>query len=259
MQRSTVRRILVLAFLLTSTAAFAFDDDCEATAARALRVPASGITHVVVIGKAGSLRVTGRDGAAEIRADGTACASRSSVIDDIRLVGTRVGSEYRIEAITPEDLWWGSASLSFEVTLPAGMAVDVRDGSGDLAIVHTGQLHVVDGSGDLEIRDVRGNVDVRDGSGDTSIRNVSGNVSITDGSGDLTIEHVGGSVTIPADGSGGAEIRDVRHDVMVEAKGSGSLEVDGVGGDLTVQRKGGGSLDYAHVSGRVNVPERWRH
>ena len=170
--------------------------------------PASGITKVVIIGRAGSLDVNGQSGVTEIRATG------KSESHDAKLVATRSGSQLTIEAVTPDD-----RALDFDVTLPAGVAVKIDDGSGELNVKNVGQLDVTDGSGSLSIDGVTGNVRISDGSGSIDVKNVSGSVTITD------------------DGSGSVNVTDVR-------------------GDFTVLKKGSGHVDYARIGGRVSVPRR---
>jgi hypothetical protein len=252
-------RISVMVLLMgvaANASATWLGDDCQHKTPRKLSVPASGITHVVVVGRAGSLRVTGRDGATEVGATGTACASSSALLDQVQLTQSRSGSELRIEAVTPDDLMFEAASLDFEVTLPANVAVSLRDGSGDTTIDNVGTLDVHDGSGDLTISNVHGELSVEDGSGELRIQNVVGDVRITDGSGSIEVRHVGGSVTIPHDGSGSVNIREVKRDVHIESKGSGSVTVADVGGNLTVDHKGSGGISYERVAGRVDVPNR---
>ena len=170
--------------------------------------PASGITKVVIIGRAGSLDVNGRSGATEIRATG------KPESPDAKLVATRSGSQLTIEAVTPDD-----KALDFEVVVPAGVAVKINDGSGELNVKNVGELDVTDGSGSIDIDGVTGNVRVSDGSGSIDVKNLSGSVTITD------------------DGSGSVNVTDVR-------------------GDFTVLKKGSGHVEHARIGGRVSLPQK---
>ena len=248
------------ATLLLATNASAGLWDCSNKEPRNASVAAGGISRVVVIARAGSLKVTG-GGGGDVRATGTACSDDADLLKDMKLVATRRGSEVRVEAIIPEPTisFWGSknATLDFEVTLPAGVAVDVQDSSGEAEIDNVGPLTVDDSSGELRIRGVRGNLSVEDSSGGIEIRDVTGNVRVEDGSGEIDIEQVGGDVVIAEDGSGAIDIRNVRHNVNVEDDGSGGLSVSDVGGDFTVGRKGSGGVSYDRVAGKVSVPRRY--
>src|SRR5215208_6216582 len=64
--------------LLTAGSAFAgglFDDDCKYTSGRNMTTSAAGVTKVVIHAEAGSLKVDGKPGAAQIATTGTACTS----------------------------------------------------------------------------------------------------------------------------------------------------------------------------------------
>jgi hypothetical protein len=259
-------RALILtlsAFIATTAHAGWFFDDCQAQAARTAVQPAAGVTRVVIIARAGFLHVEGHPGATEIRASGQACAASESQLSGIVLSGTRSGNEVRIEAVIPHEndsFFSSSPKLDFTVTLPAGIAVDIADTSGEMTISNVGNAKINDTSGGIDVRHVTGNLTVRDTSGGIDIEDVTGDVLIpSDTSGSIDIHGVGGSVTIDEDGSGSVEIRHVKRNVLIGTKGSGSVSVADVGGDFTVREKGSGSIDYERVSGRISVPDRHRH
>ena len=231
-----INALLALPLAFAGSAALA---DCDHSAARRLTANASGATRVVVVGKAGTLRVTGRQ-QADVTASGTACTSDRDLLGEMNIVARRDGSDVIVEAVIPERVGlfgWFEARLDLEVNVPANLPVVVRDGSGSLEIENVGALDVTDGSGEVEIRGVRGDVEVTDGSGQVTIRNVSGNVEIRDGSGSIEIDDVGGSVLVRADGSGSIDVSDVK-------------------GDFTVDRDGSGGVDYQRVAGKIRIPTR---
>lgn len=237
-----LRSLLAASLLVIPTASYADLFDCTHKATRKISAPGAGVTRVVIRARAGSLRVTGRSGVTDVLATGMACASDKDDLQGIQLKSERHGSELLIEAVIPEKSSFfgtGQARLDLEVVLPAGAAVSVEDGSGSAEINDVGSLTVVDGSGSLKIRGVRGDAKVKDGSGSIEISGVSGNVEIRDGSGSMDIEDIGGSVLIDADGSGGVSVNNVR-------------------GDFEVRRKGSGGVDYERIGGRISVPERHR-
>jgi hypothetical protein len=233
-----MRTTIFLAVSLAATPLLASWGDCTNTAPRSAALSAAGATRITIVGRAGSLKVAGRNGANEVRATGTACASSRGDLADIQLRATRSGSEIRIEAEVPDisGSWWGERRLDFEVSLPANVKVEVVDGSGELTIENTGPLDVEDGSGELTIRHVNGNLSVHDGSGAMTIEDVTGNVRIHDGSGSIDVHRVSGSVTLN--------------------DGSGSVDVVDVGGDFTVESKGSGHVSYERIRGKVDVPRR---
>lgn len=254
-----MRMITSAALLLAaSTASAGFFSDCDYTAARSVSAPAAGATRIVIIGRAGGLRVTGVRGIAEVRASGTACTSERDRLSNITLTATRVGSEVRIEAHVPDlsgFFWTGRSALDFEVTVPDSVPLRVEDSSGDLKIENVAAADVEDGSGALHVRNVAGDLSIRDSSGEITVDHVGGNVTIHDGSGSIEVDDAG-SVNIPEDGSGSVEIRHVKHNVTIGDKGSGMVSVSDVGGDFVVHDKGSGRIEYARVAGRVDVPRK---
>ncbi len=253
-------RVLALPLVLITVSAHAGLFECNVTAPRRASVPLTGVAHITVIGRAGSLKVTGRSGAREATATGTACADSKDALNQIQFSVRQSGADVRIEAVIPENsswMGWNSGSLDMEVVVPDAMAIDIEDGSGDSIVENVGPLKMVDGSGDLTIHGVHGNADVRDGSGELTITDVAGDLRVNDGSGEMEIDRVTGSVTID-DGSGAIIVRNVQKNVTIESDGSGSVDVTDVRGDFTVENKGSGSVDYTRVGGKISVPRRNR-
>src|SRR3954469_5851546 len=101
--RTTVSAAFAFAALATSAGAGIFSD-CDKTAPRSVASPAAGVTKIVIVGAAGTLKVEGQSNVAEVRASGTACASSDSLLRDVTLRASRSGSELRIEAEVPDNL-----------------------------------------------------------------------------------------------------------------------------------------------------------
>lgn len=291
---------LVSAAVLCASVAVA-DDDCAFSAERTAEYSVDGIERVDIRAGAGELRVEGESGLRSVHAVGRACARRESQLADVQIRLERKGNTLILETLPKDDegfnprRWFGSApKLDLTVRLPAGLAVDIEDSSGKAYVANVGTAQIKDGSGDLEIENVRGALKLSDGSGEVTIRGVQGSLRIENGSGDLSvtkvvgdvivvndgsggiritdvqgnvtigndasgeiqIEDVSGSVRIEEDGSGGIEIRRVQHDVIIDRDGSGSILVADVQGDLTVGNAGSGAVDYTNVRGRVRVPNQ---
>lgn len=203
-----------------TTALFALALLLSSTATRNTTTPASGVTRVTIIARAGSLTVNGHGGMSDIKATGRIEAPTDALLAKTKLVATRSGSEVTIEAQVPEEtVLMSSTTMELEVNLPAGVAVVIKDSSGSITTKDTGPLDVTDGSGSIDI----------DG--------VTGNVRISDDSGSIEVEKVTGSVVITDDGSGEVNVSDVR-------------------GDFTVMHKGSGHIEYARISGKVSVPKK---
>lgn len=237
----------------TPTRARAYDEP------RSARVNARGASRIVIVGRAGWLRVEGKEGMSEVIAEGTARAPRTDLLQDIKLTGTRDGDVVRIVVDMPkvehrdwDSNWDSGPALDLTVTVPNNIPVEIEDSSGELRVIGTAALDVDDNSGSVEIRDVGGALRVRDGSGELEIQNVRGDVTIDDGSGEIDVRDVTGSVTL-RDGSGSITARTVGGSVHVERDGSGGIRVVDVGGDLTVERSRKRGLSYSGVKGRIRV------
>jgi hypothetical protein len=213
----------VLPLLLVAGTANADLFECDHKAPHRLTANVEGASRIVVIGRAGSLKVRGA-GQSNVTASGTACSNDRDFLSGMRLEARREGSDVVVEAIIPEKttvFGLHQASIDFEVVVPQNLAVSVKDGSGSIEITGVASLEVRDGSGSIEISDVRGDVDV------------------TDGSGSVSAERIGGTFRVLADGSGSIDVTDVR-------------------GDFIVERDGSGGIDYSRVGGQVRIPERKR-
>ena len=189
-------RLLALPLLSIAVSAHAGLFDCNNTAPRHAGAPLSGVSHITVIGRAGSLKVTGRPGVNEVTATGTACADDKETLNQIQFGVKQNGTDLRIEAVIPDHSSWinwnGGGSLDMEVVVPEAMSISIEDGSGDAEVENVGPLKMVDGSGELTIRKVHGNADVHDGSGALTISDVAGDLRVNDGSGEMEIDGVSG-------------------------------------------------------------------
>jgi DUF4097 and DUF4098 domain-containing protein YvlB len=237
----------------------AADDDH--TAPRNATVDASGARLVRISARAGFLKVNGREGLSQARVRGTARASREGWLDEIQLRAERRGDVVEIDVEIEDRNYVGVGNfyraLDLDIEIPAGIAVEIDDSSGDLEVRGTGALDVRDSSGEIEIVDA-GAVRVRDSSGDISIERAKGTVTVEDSSGDIEIRNVAGSVEIEEDSSGDIVAADVTGSVRVGRDSSGSIRVADVGGSFSVERDGSGSISHRNVRGEVQLPRRKR-
>lgn len=250
--------VLLLSSLLLPTAACAqLGSGSKHTAPRSAVVDARGASALRVHARAGSLRIVGRPGLSEVRVTGTARANKEKYLEGIRLVADRRGGEVKVAVEWPEvTVFFGSVNRALDLVLevPAELALDVKDSSGDLEVRGVAALRLDDSSGDVEVEDVRGDVRVDDSSGDVSLLRVGGDIWLSDRSGDLRVAEVGGGVVVDRDGSGEIDVRNVRGSVAVREDGSGAIRVSDVGGDFLVDDDGSGGVRATRVAGRVRIP-----
>lgn len=270
-------RRLALLFALAPALAAA-TDPCKFEAHRDFDVDAAGLKTIAFRIGSSDLVVEGVPGLAKVEVRGRACASEQAWLADLRVDQQRGGD--RLEIAPRQDRgqhwsWFESsyAYVDLEVRVPAGLAVDLRSGSGDAKVRNVAALDYDGSSGDLTIDAVAGavalslssgDVDGRDigsvevravSSGDLGLRDIRGDVRIDRvGSGDVTFDNVGGSVTVGRVGSGDVRVAHVQRNVSVDSVGSGDVTATDVGGDFTVRSKGSGDVHHRGVRGKVDVP-----
>lgn len=233
---------------------------CDYTVDRELTLSAAGVSLVDVQAGSGELHIEGEDGLAEIVVVGRVCASDQTLLDELTVSGESVDGTAFIRTHYPGTQGWSgrrTARIDLIVLVPAGMAVEVEDSSGDLEVRRTGDLRIDDSSGGITVSDVRGALEIDDSSGGLDVDGVAGDVYIEDGSGGLDIRSVTGSIVL-RDGSGGIDIEDVTGSVVIEEDGSGGIDVRNVGQDFEVRRDGSGGIRHSGVQGTVDVPEKRR-
>jgi DUF4097 and DUF4098 domain-containing protein YvlB len=221
-----------------------------------LRESATGLDLIDVRARAGSLMVEGVEGLTEIRVDATLCASSTERMEGLDVTLNRSGSGVVLETVFPDrNRSWrnGYARIDVVVTVPMGLDARVVDGSGEATITGVGALAVEDGSGQLSIRSIGGDLSVEDGSGEVDVVDVVGSVRLEDGSGEIFMSGIEGNVTLH-DGSGGVRIEDVEGDVEVLGKGSGTIDVSDVRGGLRVEGTRRERVRYEGVRGAVDLP-----
>lgn len=225
-----------------------------------LSLDLGGSELLSVAAAAGDLTITGGGAAAEARVRGKLCVSEQEWLDEAEL-HTEGGRKASIAVSLPHTGGWGFvpdryAYLDLDIEVPAGLALDIRDSSGDVEVRGTGPVTLHDSSGDIELEDVDGGAVLKDSSGDIELRRIVGDVTVRqDSSGDIYGKDIEGSVLIEHDSSGDIRFEDVRDDFVVERDSSGDIVADTVGGDFRVLNDGSGEVHFSNVSGATEVPE----
>ena len=250
---------IAMLIALVSADALAWRCEYERTLDESLDVRRSDVLDVAAA--AGDLDITGVSRSNEVSIRGRICVSDEDWLDKVR-VGIREGDVAKIYVESPDsdNGWslWGNryAYVDLVLEMPADLALQLRDSSGDIEIESVDDVEVTDSSGDLEIRDARGNVEIKDSSGDITVRDLGGDLTIiSDSSGNIRGNDIEGSVLVLADSSGHIGFSEVGRDVVVEKDSSGDITVASVGGDFSVLRDGSGQIHSRDVKGEVNIPE----
>jgi hypothetical protein len=248
----------VCSAVLLPTAARA-DNECRYRADRAAEASTDGIKQVVVQAGAGSLEIQGEPGRQRMQARGEACASDKDQLEHLQILVRRDGDTLVVSSLTsdttldPRSWFGGHARIDVSIKVPAGIALNVEDASGETRIANVGALKLTDGSGSLRIEDINGSLELDDGSGEITIARVQGPLSIKDGSGEIDIRQITGEVTILNDGSGEIRIERVSGSVNIENDGSGAIHVSRVTRDVTVDRDGSGEIVVQDIEGKLSV------
>jgi DUF4097 and DUF4098 domain-containing protein YvlB len=234
--------------------------DCNYEKDIDLTLDLAGSELLSVAAAAGDLAITGQAGATEARVRGKVCLSEEEWLDAVE-VHIEGGQNASIAVSLPETgaqwVFFGShyAYVDLDITVPAGLALDIRDSSGDVTVRGTGPVTLQDSSGDIELEDVNGGTVLKDSSGDIELRRIAGDVTVRqDSSGDIFGRDIQGSVLVEHDSSGEIRFEQVSGDYVVEHDSSGDIVAETVGGDFRVLRDGSGDVRHAGVAGEVEVP-----
>jgi hypothetical protein len=238
-------------------------NQCEHSADRSATLDASSARLLELEAGSGSLKIEGKPGLNRVIIRGKACASSADLLEDIGLETSREGSSVVVRAnVRDRDDWsqhnWRNnayARLDVVVEVPAGMAAEIEDGSGEIDLSNLGAVRIKDGSGSIVANDLA-SARIEDGSGEIRLVDIRGAVDIEDGSGEIELANIDGLVEIE-DGSGEITVRASKNSVRI-SDSSGSISVRDIAGDFIVDHDGSGGIDYDNVRGRVDIPRRRR-
>jgi len=232
-----MRSLIVMAMFASSLTYAAWNGYTET---RDMELATSGIDILEIDAGAGSILVNGDANTSVITVkeiirvpDADEADAQALIAKDLVLKLEKKRSKAVLDAYFEQSAWHfkDSAAVDLEVSIPQGLNIFVDDGSGSMQIDDVrSEVRIDDGSGSIEISGAN-SVAVDDGSGPIRIANITGDVEIEDGSGDIKVRAVGGTVTID-DGSGGIDVRDVEQDLDIVDDGSGSVHVADVRGSV---------------------------
>lgn len=251
-------------FLLALSPLAASASDCAYHAERTLDIDAKGVDLFKLDTGAGDLDVRGVPGLARIEVRGKACASDEGKLAALQLTQRRDGATAIAATVIPESdngaNLFGSryAYIDVEVRMPAELALQLRDSSGDIEIAGVRKgIDLADSSGDIELRDVAGAVRISDTSGDIGVDGVEGNVTIdADSSGDVELRDVRGDAYVRNDSSGDVKFRRVSGKARIDNDSSGDIVFDDIGGDASVGHDSSGDIRADHVRGGFTVESK---
>jgi len=256
-----VKTLTCVALAASFLSPLAMADDCRYSRDINFDVALQDLERLTIDVGAGELNVTGASQSDMISVRAVACADSQSKLDDLDITQDRRGDRLDITSETGDSdwdsvTWFGStyAYIDVNIAIPAGLVIDIDDGSGDLSVMDvSGDFSIDDGSGGIEIARVTGDVRINDGSGDVRVEEVTGSVRLEDGSGDLELSNISADVHVLGDGSGDIRVATVGGNVTVDDDGSGDIRVRDVMGSFETGDTGSGDVDYSGVEGRIAV------
>ncbi|HLT64001.1 MAG TPA: DUF4097 family beta strand repeat-containing protein [Pseudohongiella sp.] len=253
-------KTVVLASCLISPVAFG--QNCEFSRNINFDVDATGLARVELDVGAGYLNIRPSEND-QVSVRARACASTRGRLESMDLVHERRGDRLVIDSEIDDNVSFSIfrsndyAYIDVDMSVPAGLLLDIEDGSGDIRIANvSAELRIEDGSGDINILRHTGSVRIDDGSGDIDVDGLSGALRVVDGSGDIDVRNVVGNVHIPSDGSGSIDIRDIKGDVAIDDDGSGGISVHNVSGNLSLGDTGSGRVNFDDIGGNVRMRGR---
>lgn len=218
-----------------------------------LNLSAEGIVTLDISTSAGSLIIKGDDRADEIVAIADIRRPFLANKGSVKFSLERDGKTARLVSdLRPSFGIWGS-SIDITVTVPSSMNIVLKDGSGNLEMSDiAGEVEIEDGSGNMRLIELGNIRKIRDGSGNLLLRNTGGNLVLIDQSGSIEVDGHEGDLDI-TDGSGDLTVRGLKGNLVLE-DGSGDVHVRGVEGNVTVKNDGSGSLSVDEVNGTYTKP-----
>lgn len=253
------KTLSVLACLLVSNA-WGYDD-CKFEKRIDTTLDLASASQLNIDARAGELRVTGDAHSTEAVIEARICTSQEDWADAYWLK-LESGKNAAIRVNDPRSdgsSWIDNEQFSIDlvISIPAGMALNIKDSSGSMSVKGSGDLSVQDSSGDIDIRDIAGMVSIEDSSGDIELLSVDGDLVIEgDSSGNISGTDIRGSVLVKQDSSGNIYFEDVQDDFIVERDASGNIVADTIGGDFRVLKDGSGSIKATDVAGEIDIPEK---
>jgi hypothetical protein len=223
-----------------------------------MNVPVAGVTSIVFDVEEGDFVLRGDPAATEVRMlvsiDRTWIfkLGEEGILKRLIKVSGQGTPELTIKTDIPRAISnWGRAQypIDFEVVVPAGARLTLRDTSGVIEVSGMqGGVEIDDGSGTLSVRQLAGPLLVRKESGDVRIEDVSGATTLNSRSGQMKLRRLG-ELKIEAS-EGNIDLSDVASATVQNA--GGNLNITRVRGDLMVD-DGSGEIVITDVPGRVVV------
>jgi hypothetical protein len=170
------------------------------------------------------------------------------------------GNAVHIGEVTDRSLF-NNISIDYDISLPAGAALNLHSGSGDIKVSQVGRFLVASsGSGNINATGGKGTADVQTGSGDITLEQQgAGDLKARTGSGNIHIRGLNGGITARA-GSGDIDAEGHLNGPANLASGSGNVKLHlGSDAHFNLEASTGSGDIRIHYPGAPEQGEHSRH
>jgi type VI protein secretion system component Hcp len=175
---------------------------------------------------------------------------------------TNDGSKYRI--VSNKDSGTGGRGLgrqafksSLSIQLPKRFAVHLDNRNGRVAIEGlTGSEDITNRFGDVEIRNITGQLTIENRNGNVTVEDVSDSVSINNSNSSTTAKNVGGNLKVDSR-NGSVDVSGVKGNAAI-TNSYAPINVENVQGELTINGRNN-SIDVQHVEGDVTANSSYQN
>jgi DUF4097 and DUF4098 domain-containing protein YvlB len=156
---------------------------------------------------------------------------------------------------------FNNITIDYDISLPAGAALNLHSGSGDIKVAQVGRFLVASsGSGNIDASGGTGTADVQTGSGDITLNQQgAGDIKARTGSGNIHIRGLNGAIAARA-GSGNIDAEGHLSGPANLASGSGNVKLHlGSDAHFNLEASTGSGDIRIHYPGAPEQTEHQRH
>ena len=145
-----------------------------------------------------------------------------------------------------------SNRISFEITIPSELDLDLATGGGNIALENDlkGTIDASTGGGNISAQNISGKTDLSTAGGNIKVGNINSTADISTAGGDLKIGDINGTADLSTAG-GNVKVGNVGGNADISTAG-GNISVDVIDGNADVSTAGG-NIKVDKVSGTADI------
>ncbi|MBC8175216.1 MAG: DUF4097 family beta strand repeat protein [Candidatus Marinimicrobia bacterium] len=145
-----------------------------------------------------------------------------------------------------------SVSFNYTIQLPLIFSLIVNTRGGDIDIGNVkGQIDITTAGGDLDLSDISGRISATTSGGDIDVLDLQGRIFLNTSGGDVEIRRIEGDLNVRT-GGGDIEVDDVRGNCSVST-GGGDIELSDIDGREVYAKTNGGDVTAENIDARVDL------